>query len=293
MERSEILRRISTFPIAAGKLSKGLLLGGFRSVFQGQGIEFNEVRLYQSGDDVRYIDKNVSARFGKPYIKMYREEREIPVFVLLDCSASMFAASSAVISRFEQAVFAAALLGFSAEKTNQRFGAIFFDKHNTKIFPPVAGRAHVMAIISSALGSTPKENGTGLYNAISAANTVAKRKSFVVLISDFLSIGWEREMGLLAKKHDCLAIRIIDPLDTELSGKGVFHIRDPESGARVLLHTKCASQKIAWAKWTTDRERVWSATCARYGSASLELSTNEDAAKVLTNYFQSTQGTLP
>ena len=154
MDRHELLAKITTLPLAARGLAEDLLSGDFRSVFKGQGIEFDEVRRYETGDDIRSIDWNVSARFGTPYVKMYREEREMTVCLILDNSASMHGASGS-LSRWEQGVIAAALIAFSAEQAGQRVSAVFFDREIRTIFPPRKGRPHTMAMISAAIEARP------------------------------------------------------------------------------------------------------------------------------------------
>lgn len=287
MERSELLRRINTFPLAADQLVRDLFAGDFRSVFRGKGIEFDEVRLYEQGDDIRSVDRNVSARYGKPYVKLYREERELSVFLVLDSSASMFVGSEAKNApcRFDQALLVAALIAFSAERASQRLGAIFFDNETRSIFKPSKGRPHIMAFISAALRAKPKESGTNLALAISGAGRLLKRRSIVVLISDFLSVGWETELGRLAKKHDCIACRIHDPLDVNFPNVGLISIEDPETGKRIAADAGSASFRSAWTEQNAERAVLWSNICKRAGASQLELSTSQDAFTVIKGFF--------
>ncbi|GMO47008.1 MAG: DUF58 domain-containing protein [Termitinemataceae bacterium] len=290
MERSDLLRKINTFPLVASTLAEDLLSGDFRSVFRGEGIEFEEVRNYEQGDDVRAIDRNVSARFGKPYVKLYREERELTVYVVLDCSASMFAGAAGdpknSMTRYDQAVLTAALFGFSAEQAGQRFGAIFFDSAPRKIFRARKGRSHTMAIISLALQAKPLAKGSALSAAIAGAGHLLKRRSLVVLISDFLCSGWEKELGRLSVKHDFIAIRIVDPLDNEIPNIGLVNIEDPETGKTISAGTGFASFRNAWRTCQAERTAVWHSLCKRRQTAALELSTTRDAFTVLRNFFQ-------
>jgi uncharacterized protein (DUF58 family) len=285
MRRSEILQKITTFPLIAEKMAEDLLSGDFRSVFRGEGIEFDEVRLYQQGDDVRSIDRNVSARFGRPYVKMYREERELTVCLLLDCSASMFAAHSGPLSRYEQAVFVLALIGFSAERAGQRFAALFFDAEARTVFKPRQGRSHTMAVISAALRAAPLAKGSGLTQAIRGAGRLLKRRSLVILVSDFLASGWEGELGKLCQKHDCIAVRVSDGLESDFPAIGLAAMCDPESGAEVIAGTGSPVFHRAWADWNGDRAKLWQATCSRRGAACLNLSTSDEAAPLLSSFF--------
>ena len=292
MDRHELLNRISTFPLAARGLAEELLSGDYRAVFKGQGMEFDEVRRYERGDDVRSIDWNVSARFGTPYVKMYREEREMTVCIILDNSASMHTtggteSSDSGVSRYEQAVLAAALIAFSAEQAGQRLSMIFFDGEISKIIPPRKGRAHTMAVISAALEARPLERGSSLGKALIGAGRLLKRRSLVIIISDFLCINWEQEIGDLSRRHDVICLRISGPLDKEMPRSGLLTLEDPETGLKLRASSSFVSFRTAWASWHEERAQLWEAICRRSGAAFLELSTADDAPTVLMRFFQS------
>jgi uncharacterized protein (DUF58 family) len=294
VDRRELLSRITTFPLVARGLAEDLLSGDFRSVFKGQGIEFDEVRRYEPGDDVRSIDWNVSARFGAAYVKMYREERELTVCLVADTSASMFAAGSADsdpsaaaarMRRRDQAILAAALVAFSAERAGQRIGAVCFDREIRRVFRPRKGRSHVMSIISALLSIGEGGRGSDLALALEGTGRLLKRRSLVVILSDFLSINWEQELGHLCSRHDVIAIGITDPLDRDIPNLGLLAMEDPETGATLHAPTGFSSFRSAWADWHNDRARLWKALCRRCGAACLELSTAEDAPVALTRFF--------
>jgi uncharacterized protein (DUF58 family) len=267
-------------------LAADLLSGDYRSIFKGQGIEFDEVRHYERGDDVRAIDWNVSARFGTPYVKMYREEREMTVGIVLDSSASMHSSGGTELTRYEQGLLAAALVAFSAERAGQRTSAIFFDREIRRIVPPRKGRSHTMARIRAALENRPREKGTGLGKALTGAERLLKRRSLIVVISDFLCLNWEPEMGDIARKHDVIALRITSPLDREISGGGLLTLVDPETGLRLMAPASFGTFRQAWADWHEERRRLWESICRRSGAARLELSTADDAAGVLMSFFR-------
>ncbi|MDR1105479.1 MAG: DUF58 domain-containing protein [Treponema sp.] len=288
MDRRELLGRIVTFPIIAAGLAEDLLAGNYRSIFRGQGIEFDGVRRYERGDDIRTIDWNASARFGRPYVKTYREERELSVFIVLDCSASMFTGSG--LTRFEQGLMAAALIAFSAERAGQQTGALFYDREITRIFPPGKGRRHIMTILQSALDYSPAGRGSGLGAAILGAGRLLRRRSLAVIVSDFLAVNWERELEELARRHDVIALRLCDPMDAELPAAGLIPLEDPETAARIHAPSLSESFRSAWAQWHGDRADLWEALCRKSGAASLELSTAADAAESLFRFFGGRRG---
>jgi uncharacterized protein (DUF58 family) len=296
VDRRELLRKITTLPITASFLAEDLLAGDFRSVFRGQGIEFDEARRYEPGDDIRSIDWNASARFGVPFVKMYREERELTVLIVLDASASMFSggsalepAAGALPSRYEQGLLAAALIAFSAERTGQRLGALFFNREVDRVFPPRKGRRHTMAVLSGALQFQsplrPPGRGSNLGAALAGAGRLLKRRSLVVLISDFFCLNWERELGDLARRHDVIALRIRDPLDGDIPDLGLIPMEDPETGVRFHAPTGFASFRAAWTQWHKERGQLWASLCRRAGAASLDVSTAEDAVQSLFHFF--------
>jgi uncharacterized protein (DUF58 family) len=291
------LARITTFPLAARGLAEDFLSGDYRAVFRGQGMEFDEVRRYETGDDVRSIDWNVSARFGTPYVKMYREEREMTVCVILDNSFSMHTPGGSLsktpgseVNRYEQAVLAAALIAFSAEQAGQRLSMIFFDREISKIIPARKGRSHTMAVISAALEERPQNKGSGLGRALVGAQRLLKRRSLVIIISDFLCINWEQEIGDLSGRHDVIALRITGPLDREMPGSGLLTLEDPETGIRLTASASFPSFRTAWASWHDERARLWEAICRRSGTAGFELSTSDDAPAVLMRFFRQRTG---
>ena len=296
MDRHELLTRITTFPLLARGLAEDLLSGDYRSVFKGQGMEFDEVRHYEPGDDVRSIDWNVSARFGTPYVKMYREEKEMTVCIILDNSPSMHTLGGSLsespgseVNRYEQAVLTAALIAFSAEVAGQRLSMIFFDREISKIIPPRKGRSHTMAVISAAIEARPLEKGSGLGKALIGAERLLKRRSLVIIISDYLCINWEQEIGDLSRRHDVISIKISGSLDREMPRSGLLTLEDPETTLKLRASASFSSFRTAWASWHEERVRLWEAICRRYGVACLELSTAEDAPAALMRFFRGHQ----
>ena len=285
MDRAELLSKIAPFPLLARGLAADFLSGNYRSVFKGQGIEFDEVRRYEAEDDARSIDWNVSARFGVPYVKLYREEREMTVCIVLDTSASMHTPGSSQYTLYEQGLLAAALIAFSAEHSGLRMSAVFFDNDIRRIFPPRKGRTHTMAFLSVAMENTPREKGTGLGLALKGAARMLKHHSLIIVISDFYSMNWEREMEEISRLHDVIAIRIAGPLEIEIPCQGFFTLEDPETG-KTVRSPSFPGFKTAWKTWHEERRHLWEAIIRRSGAAHLNLSTADDAAAVLAGFFR-------
>jgi len=293
METSELLRSITTLPVISGSLAEEMLAGNFRSIFKGHGMEFDEARHYEAGDDIRSIDWNASARFGTPFVKMFREERELTILLLIDISPSMHRGSfsSGNISPYEQALISSALIAFSAEHTGQQVGAFFFDRDIERVFPPHKGRRHIMALVMAALQyqnnrqSRKEKIGSDIASALKGAQRLLKRRSLVVLISDFYSVNWEQEMGNLCRKHDVIALRIFESGDLPYSG--LITLEDPETGVRIEAPAGLSSFKESWSQWHRERQINWVSQCRRCGASYLELSTDADAPSSLLKFFGS------
>jgi len=293
METSELLRKIITLPVVSSGLAEEMLSGNFSSIFKGQGMEFDEARHYEPGDDIRSIDWNASARFGTPFVKMYREERELTILLLIDVSASMHRSnfSRNGISPYEQALICAALLAFSAEHTGQQVGAFFFDREIEKVYPPRKGRKHIMSIVTTALqyqkegAELGDKRGSNIASALAGAQKLLKKRSLVALISDFYSINWENEMASLCQKHDFIALRICDP--EELLYPGLITLEDPETGVKIEAPAGLDSFRSSWELWHRERSTLWASLCRRCDASFLELSTADDAPASLLKFFGS------
>ena len=300
MDTSDLLRSITALPVISASLAEEMLAGNFSSIFKGQGMEFDEARHYEPGDDIRSIDWNTSARFGAPFVKMYREERELTILLLIDVSPSMHRSGIARIARnaaiergaaspYEQALISAALVAFAAERTGQQVGAFLFDRDIERVFPPHKGRKHIMSFITAALkyqnNETPyKDNlGSNIACALAGAQRILKRRSLVVLISDFYSINWEQEMEALCRKHDCLAIKICEPPD--FPWQGLVTLEDPETGARIEAPAYMESFRENWAQRHKEHSTNWENLCKRSGASFFELSTGDDAPASLLKFF--------
>ena len=299
METHELLQKIKTIPINTGKLAEQLLSGNFSSVFRGQGIEFDEVRHYQRGDDIRSIDWNASARFAAPFVKLYREERDLTILILLDTSASMYRdrifsgaedGAARRLTPYEQGVVTAALIAFSAEQKSQRVGALLFNRGIHRVFLPRRGRHHLMALIGGILKHQEKvahneAQGSNVAAALNGAERLLKRRSLVVLISDFFSVNWEDALCRLCRRHDVIAVRISDPADADVPDWGLTAMEDPETGVKISAPSGSGSFREAWKEWHIQRREFWAGACARSGAAHLDVPVTADAAAELYRFF--------
>ena len=232
----EILKKVRRIEISTKRLVNNLFSGEYHSTFKGQGMEFEEVRLYQPGDEIRLIDWNVTARTGVPYIKKFCEERELTVVLLFDASSS---GRFGTRGRFKNDTAAelCALLAFSAIKNNDKVGLIIFTDQIEKFVPPKKGRAHVLRLIREILYFQPKGTRTDITGALEYFNRVIKRKSVVFLISDFLSEGFYKPLQVANNKHDVIAVKVSDPRETGFDDLGLIELEDTETGEVLLVDT--------------------------------------------------------
>jgi uncharacterized protein (DUF58 family) len=288
MDRSALLEKIAVFPIIARGLAEDLRSGAYRSVFRGNGIEFDEVRDYRTGDDVRAIDRNVSARFGRPYVKLYREEREVSLCVALDQSVSMLERGASERSRYEQALLAMCLLGFSAEKAGQQFAAVFFGSEVRQVWPCGRGTGHLLAMVDAALGADgdagAHSRGTALDAALRQVMALCKRRSLVVIISDFLADKWDAELPRLCRSHDCICLRIALPAESVFPKIGLVVIEDRESNKTVHVAASSAFA-AAWKRFFEKRAAKWTDACTRAGAAALTVSVDDEVDIALSRFF--------
>jgi uncharacterized protein (DUF58 family) len=236
---AEVLKQIRRIEIRTKRLVNDLFSGEYHSTFKGQGMEFEEVRQYEPGDDVRLIDWNVTARTGYPHIKKFKEERELSVVLLVDASSS---GRFGTRERFksEMAAELAALLAFSAIKNNDKVGLIIFTDSIEKFIPPKKGRSHVLRIIREILYFQPEGTGTDIGGALEYFNRVIKRKSVVFLISDFLGEDYFKPLQIANNKHDIISIKIADPRETVFENVGLIELEDAETGEVFLVDTGSA-----------------------------------------------------
>ena len=232
----EILKKVKRIEIQTRGLVNNFFGGEYHSVFKGRGMTFSEVREYQPGDDIRLIDWNVTARSGNPFIKVFEEERELTVFLIVDISASGIFGSGSHLKKNIGAEIAS-VLGFSAIKNNDKVGLILFSNEVVKYVPPKKGKSHVLRVIRELLYTKPTENGTSIKNALEFFMKVSKRRCVVFLLSDFLDKEYWDSIRIVNRKHDLIGIKIYDPFEVNLPDIGMIKVEDPETGSMFWIDT--------------------------------------------------------
>lgn len=260
------------------------MLGSYRSVFRGSGIEFDEVREYEPGDDVRSIDWNVTARMGAPYIKKYREGRELTVVLAVDVSGSSWFGSAT--SKRDLAADVTALLALAALHSDDRVALLLFSDRAERFVPPGKGRDHVMRIIREVLVAEPRRSPTSIAAAARFVGQVVEKRSVVFVLSDFIDSGFERPLHLLARRHDVVAVTLSDPREQRLPAAGLIHVEDAETGAMRWLDTSDARVRSAHAELAERRTAERRRALARMGVDGLDLSTDRPYVPAFLGFFE-------
>ena len=281
----EILKKVRRIEIKTSRLVNDVFSGEYHSSFRGRGMEFSEVREYIPGDDIRIIDWNVTARYNHPFVKVYREERELTVVIAVDLSNSGSFGSLKQFRR-EMAAELAALLAFAAIKNNDKVGLLLFTDKIEKYISPRKGRFHVLRLIRELLYFQPSGKGTNIGAALEYLLRVIKKRSVLFLISDFLDEGYQKQLGLLARKHDVVAAEIYDPLERRLPDVGLVNLIDLESGAEMLvdLSDKGNLRKVALMAET--RLVALRNQFRKQKIDTVEISTHEDYVEPLYRLFE-------
>ena len=236
METKELLKKVRQLEIRTRGLVNQVFSGEYHSVFKGRGMEFSEVREYQYGDDMRMIDWNVTARFNHPFVKIFEEERELTVMLVVDMSGSQFFGSQSALKR-DTALELSAILAFSAMKNNDKVGLILFTDRIEKFVPPRKGRGHALRIVRELLSFEPTRPATSIKTALEYLNHVQKKRSIVFVLSDFMDSNYEAALRIAGKRHDLIGVVLQDPRENELPRVGLIHLRDAESGMTRLVDT--------------------------------------------------------
>jgi uncharacterized protein (DUF58 family) len=255
MDTRELLRKVRQIEIKTRGVVDQIFSGEYHSVFKGRGMEFSEVREYQFGDDIRTIDWNVSARLNHPFVKVYEEERELTVMLLVDCSGSG-AFGTAGVLRSDVAAEICAVLAFSALKNNDKVGLILFTDRIERFVPPKKGRAHVLRIIRELVSFQPAGTGTSIRGGLEYFHHVIKKRSIAFLLSDFIDGGYDTILRIVGRKHDLIAVELGDPREEELPTVGLLKLQDAESGAERWVDSSDPLVRAAFARYWADRRAV-------------------------------------
>jgi uncharacterized protein (DUF58 family) len=290
MDTKELIRKVRQIEISIRGVVNEVFAGEYHSVFKGRGMEFAEVREYQAGDDVRSIDWNVSARMNHPYVKVYDEERELTVMILFDASSSESFGSRNQM-KGDLAIEISALLASSAIRNNDKVGLIIFSDKIEKFVVPRKGRKHVFRVIRELLyfassGEVKASSQTDIAAALEFMNQILKRRATVFLISDFLAEGFERDLQIANRRHDLVAIRIIDPLEEQLPDIGLIELEDLETGETVLLDTSYDEIRETVTENVLNQKNTLEKTFKSIGIDFIDIYTHQSYVKPLTRFFR-------
>ena len=280
-----VFKKIQRFHFTTKRLANDLFAGQYESAFKGRGMEFAEVREYQIGDDIRTIDWNVSARFGRPFVKVFHEERELTVILILDLSGSHLFGTKGKFKR-ELLAEVAGMLAFLAIRTNDKVGAILFSSKVEKYIPPKKGASHVWRLIKEVFTYEPRDLSTNIDAVLTYLNRVAKRHSILFLISDCMDTGFEKSLRLTAKKHDLTVIQVTDPAEEVLPEVGLIAMKDPETGETALINSGSRRLRERWRAYRKEQRDDLTDLFRRAGIDHVELVTNGPVVEPLTRLFE-------
>jgi uncharacterized protein (DUF58 family) len=281
----EILKQVRRIEISTRGLVNEVFSGEYHSVFKGRGMNFAEVREYQYGDDIRSIDWNVTARAGAPFVKIFEEERELTVMLVVDVSASGEFGSRARW-KGEVAVEICALLAFSAIKNNDKVGLIIFSDRIEKFVPPRKGRKHVLRVLRELLFHEPEGRGTDLTAALEYLNHVQRKKAVTFLVSDFQDEGFDKALAVAGRRHDLIAVRLSDRRERSLPPLGYLELEDPETGDRVVVNTSDETFRSNFERQVTKRGEALDRALRKSKVDVIEIETGEPYVKPLMRFFQ-------
>ncbi|MDE5744672.1 MAG: DUF58 domain-containing protein [Paramuribaculum sp.] len=286
MEATDLLKKGRKIEIKTKGLSQNIFAGEYHTAFKGRGMTFAEVREYQYGDDVRDIDWNVTARHNHPYVKVYEEERELTVMLLVDVSGSRLFGAVGEDKR-EMIAEVAATIAFSAIQNNDKIGVIFFSDKIEKFIPPKKGKKHILLIIRELLDFTPESKGTDIAMALKYFTDALKKRTTSFLISDFIDEkDYYTAMSVASNKHDLIGIQIYDKRDTQIPDIGLLRVKDLETGKERWIDTSLSSTRKALVKWWYERQQAMNETMRRCRVDSVSVSTDEDYVKALMSLFR-------
>ncbi len=285
MDTKELLKKVRKIEIKTRRLSDHIFGGEYHSTFKGRGMTFSEVRQYQFGDDVRNIDWNVTARYSEPFVKVFEEERELTMMLVVDVSGSgLFGTRNS----FKKDIITeiAATLAFSATQNNDKIGLILFSDKIELYIPPKKGRSHVLRIIRELLEFEPQSQKTDISNALSYLSRVMKKKAIVFVLSDFIDENYQRTLKITSGRHDVTGIRVYDAKEEEIPNLGVVNMQDEETGRTILVDTSSRSVRNNYAKYYRDRVEYFQESFRKSGAGNLSSRVDESYVKKLLGYFK-------
>lgn len=286
MTSAEILKRVRRIEIKTKGLSNHIFAGEYHSAYKGRGMSFSEVREYTPGDDVKSIDWNVTARFSHPFVKVFEEERELTVMLLVDISGSSLFGTSIRLKR-ELITELCAVLSFAAATNNDKVGVVFFSDKIERYIPPKKGRSHILRIIRELLTIEPSANsGTNVSVVLEFLNSVLKKKTIAFLMSDFVSPSFEKPLMLAARKHDLVGIHVFDAADKDLPSVGLIQVQDAETGTNGWIDTSDGQLRQQYSYNFEKNRRNCSQTFTKSGASLLSIRTDQDYVKTLQTYFK-------
>lgn len=286
MEANELLKKVRRIEIKTRGLSQNIFAGEYHAAFKGRGMMFSEVREYQYGDDIRDIDWNVTARQNHPYVKVYEEERELTVMLLVDVSRSRLFGAVGEEKR-EMIAEIAATLAFSAIQNNDKIGVIFFSDKIEKFIPPKKGRKHILFIISQLLTFTPENTGTDIAMVLKYFSDALKKRTTTFLISDYIDAhDYSKALQVAANKHDVIAIQVYDKRDTLLPDVGLMRINDLETGRDLWINAGSKSVRMQYNKWWYQRQQAMSEAMLKAHVDIVSVATDEDFVKALMSLIK-------
>ncbi len=287
MEHTELLKRVRRIEIKTKGLSRNIFAGEYHSAFKGRGMAFSEVREYQYGDDIRNIDWNVTARYNKPFIKVFEEERELTVMLVVDVSASRFFGTH---DRYKKNIITeiAAVLAFSAIQNNDKIGVIFFSDQIEKFIPPKKGRSHILRIIRELIDFEPEHQGTDIGLALQYLTNAIKKRCTAFILSDFIDENHDlqRALSIANNKHDVVGLRIFDDREAELPSIGMVKMKDAESGEYLWVDTSSATVRGSFKHWWMQHNQLLDNAFTKTGVDYVSINTREDYVRSLYGPFQ-------
>jgi uncharacterized protein (DUF58 family) len=285
VEKGELIKKVRRIEIKTRGLSRHIFAGQYHSAFKGRGIAFSEVREYQYGDDIRNIDWNVTARFNHPYVKVYEEERELTVMLLVDVSSS---GSFGTVRAFKRDVMTeiSAVLAFSAIFNNDKIGVIFFSGKVEKFIRPQKGRKHILRIISELIDFQPENNQTDLNEPLRYITNAIRKRCTAFILSDFISPDFEESLRIASNKHDIVALKIFDPAEISIPDIGLIRIYDPESGYEKWVDTSSKQMRREYSAWWEKHSEYLGNVFRKCGVDSAWISTGEDYVIPLIRLFR-------